>query len=204
MEDRPLISKLLEVPEYLEKYHQYLQEIIDGYFADGKFEQKIDELNTLISGHIQNDPSAFYTYEEYQAAIAGLKELGALRAQSVQGQLDSSIPSTTDGQKAEPDKLIDASSIDMSTLGGGGMAGGPGEDRGGMGGGQPGFEVPDGMDMDAMRQAMEIIRSAQNGELAEEQRGRLHELGLSDEQIEQMMQMPNGGREPSGQPAAGQ
>jgi len=157
MEGRPLISKLLEVPEYSEKYHQYLREIIDGYFADDKFEQKVDELNALISEHIKNDPSAFYAYEEYQAAIAQLKELGALRAESVQGQLDGTIPSIADGQNAEPDKLIDASSIDMSALGDGGMGGG---DRGNMGNRQPGFGMPDGMDMDTMRQAMEIIRSS--------------------------------------------
>jgi len=40
--------------------------------------------------------------------------------------------------------------------------------------------------MDVMRQAMEIIRSAQNSGLTEEQTARLHELGLTDEQIDQM------------------
>lgn len=133
MENRPLISKLFEVPEYLERYHQYLQQILDGYFADGKFEQKVDELDALISEHIENDPSAFYTLEEYQAAIAELKELGALRAQSIQGQLDGTIPSTTEGQDAEPEKLVDSSSINLLTLGsegtgnmGGNMGGAPG------------------------------------------------------------------------------
>jgi len=176
MDERPLISKLFEVPEYLEKYHGYLQEIIDGYFADGLFEQKVDDLNALIAGRIENDPSAFYTYEKYQAAVTELKKLGALRAQSIQGQLDGTIPSTTDGQKAEPDKLTDASSLDMSAMGGG--MGGEGDPRG--------FEPPEGMDMDVMRQAMEIIRSAQNSGLTGEQTARLHELGLTDEQIDQM------------------
>lgn len=71
----------------------------------------------MISDYIQNDPTAFYTYEEYQAAVAELKELGTLRGESVQGQLDRTIPSTTAGQSAEPDKLIDAFSVDMSALG---------------------------------------------------------------------------------------
>lgn len=190
MEDRPLISKLLEVPEYLEKYHQYLQEIVDGYFADGKFEVKIDELNALISDGIKNDPTAFYTYEEYEAAITELKKLGTLRGESIQGQLEGTVPSTIDGQESEPDKLIDASSIDMSALGGGfGGNDGPG----GMGGGRN-FDMPDGMNMDTIREAMEIIQSAQGGELTDEQRAQLEELGLTDEQIEQMMQMPNGMR----------
>ena len=44
MEDRPLISKLLEVPEYKEKYHEYLNQIVDGYFNSGIFEETINAL----------------------------------------------------------------------------------------------------------------------------------------------------------------
>ncbi len=50
LEERPLLGKLLEVPEYFEKYHEYLQEIVNGYFDDGKFEQKVDTLNNLLYG----------------------------------------------------------------------------------------------------------------------------------------------------------
>lgn len=201
MEDRPLLGKLLEVPEYLEKYHQYLQEIIDGYFKDGKFEQAVDTLNTLISEQIKNDPSAFYTYEEYQTAIAELKELGALRAESIQGQLDGTIPSTTEGQKADSNNLIDASTIDLTALGTQGGAG----DRdginvrpdGGMNGGQGGFNMPDGLTGENTQAAMTIIQQAQDGELTEEQRTQLHNLGLTDEAITQMLQMPQRGDAPS-------
>lgn len=143
MEDRPMISKLLEQPEYLEKYHQYLQQIIDEYFAEGKFQQKVDQINSLISEHVKNDPSAFYTYEEYEAAVAELKKLGELRGQSMQGQLDKSIPSTTEGQSADTSKLIDASSIDMSVLG----DSGPGNGRPGNGvpgNGRPEMGAPGG------------------------------------------------------------
>lgn len=137
MEDRPILSKLLEVPEYLEKYHEYLQKIVEGYFADGKFEQKVDELDALIGEHIQNDPSAFYTYDEYQKAIVELEKLGALRGESIQGQLDGTIPSTTDGQNAQPDALINASSVDLSAMGT------QGGDRG-MGGGFDRGQMPEG------------------------------------------------------------
>ncbi len=130
MEERPLIAKLLEVPEYKERYHQYLQEIVDGYFADGKFEQTVDRIDQMISSYVEQDPTTFYSYEEYHNSVAALKTLGTLRGESIQGQLDGTIPSTTDGQKAEPDKLIDASAVDLSLLGDGGMNGGI---RGGVG-----------------------------------------------------------------------
>lgn len=192
IENRPLISKLLENSEYLERYHQYLKEIVDGYFANGIFEQKVNELNNLISEHVKNDPSAFYTYEEYQAAITELKKLGVLRAESVQGQLDGTIPSTTEGQSAEPDKLKDASDVDMSLLGENFMGGGAGAGQGGFGNRQNNFEMPEGIGADTMRQAVEIIRLSQNGELTDEQLNQLHDLGLTDEQIDKIKQIPIG------------
>ncbi|MFD0587326.1 CotH kinase family protein [Paenibacillus sp. GCM10027627] len=132
LEQRPLLGKLLEVPEYKEKYHEYLQQIVDGYFSGGKFEQTVSALDQLISEHVKNDPTAFTTFEKYQAAIAEIKKIGTLRAESIQGQLNGTIPSTTEGQKADSSKLIDASSVDLSKLGdfGGG--------RGGAGGFRPG------------------------------------------------------------------
>ena len=136
MEERPILSKLLEVSEYKEKYHEYLQEIVDGYFADGKFEEKVQSLNDLIAESVKADPTAFVTYDEYEEAVAELSKLGKLRAESIQGQLDGEIPATTDEQQASPDSLVDASSIDLSKLGdsmGGKGMGGGGR---GFGGGQ--------------------------------------------------------------------
>ncbi|WP_333651894.1 CotH kinase family protein [Lacrimispora sp.] len=129
LEERPMIGKLLEVPEYLELYHSYLTEIVDGYFNSGLFEQTIDSLDSLISPYIEADPTAFYDYASYKSGVAELKELGLLRAQSVEGQLNGTIPSTTDGQNTAPDALVDASDIDLSLLGsmGGGFGGRQGE-----------------------------------------------------------------------------
>ena len=134
MEERPILSKLLEVPEYKAKYHEYLQQIVDGYFANGKFEQTVETLNNLITDYVKNDATAFVTYDKYKEAVAELTKLGTLRAESIQGQLDGTIPSTTEGQKASADKLIDASSVDLNKLGDGLKGNGM---RGGFGG--PGF-----------------------------------------------------------------
>jgi hypothetical protein len=40
------------------------------------------------------------------------------RAASVLGQIEGSIPSTWDAQKAEPEKLINSDDINLSDLGG--------------------------------------------------------------------------------------
>jgi len=130
MADRPLLEKLFANSEYLEKYHQYMQELIDSYFADGKFDAKVQELNTLIADYVKNDATAFCSYEEYQKAVKSFITLGNLRAESVEGQIAGTVPSTTAEQKANPDKLIKAGDLNISDLG---------SMKGGQGGGQGGF-----------------------------------------------------------------
>ena len=133
MSERPLISKLLENEEYLEKYHSYLKQLMDNYFADGKFAAKLDEINEAIGNYVKADPTAFYSYDEYLKAIEAFKNAANLRMTSINGQLDGTVPSTTEEQKANPDKLVDSSSVNLSDLGSG-MGGGKGGDFGGIGG----------------------------------------------------------------------
>lgn len=136
MSERPLISVLFENEEYLERYHSYLNELLEKYFTNGKSDNKIDELDNLIGEYVQADPTAFYTYEEYQAALEAFKNLANLRAESVAGQLEGTIPSTTAEQKTASDKLVDASSVTMSEIGTSGMGGGFGD----FGGNRPNAE----------------------------------------------------------------
>ncbi|MDO4274401.1 MAG: CotH kinase family protein [Eubacteriales bacterium] len=117
LEQRPLLGKLLEQDEYKQLYHEYLQEIVSGYFENGTFENTVDYLNTLIKDYVKNDATAFCTYEEYQTAIENLKLFGQYRELSVQGQLNGTIPSTEDGQKEDSSALIDAAGVDLTAMG---------------------------------------------------------------------------------------
>lgn len=124
MDERPLLNELLSKEEYLEQYHQYFQEFISGYFESGQCTATIDQATALISEYVKDDPTAFCTYEEYQAGVAVLEQFCELRAQSISGQLNGTIPATTEGQAAEPTALLDGSSLNISALGssmGGGM-----------------------------------------------------------------------------------
>jgi hypothetical protein len=141
MADRPLLEKLFANSEYVEKYHQYMQELIDSYFADGKFEAKAQELNTLIADYVKNDATAFCSYEEYEKAVKSFITLGNLRAESVEGQITGTVPSTTAEQKANSDKLISAGNLNISDLGS--MKGGKGGAQGGFGN-NGGNQFPDG------------------------------------------------------------
>jgi len=115
----PLISKLLEVPEYKELYRKYLDETVKLYFDSKVFSNSVDKLDNLINSYVKNDATAFYTYEQYQKSLPVLKEFGKLRAASVTAQLAGNT-------------TVGTVSLDMSALGS--MGGG----GGGMGGGMPG------------------------------------------------------------------
>lgn len=131
LEDRPLISKLLEVDEYKERYHEYLSQVADYL---NNIDEKVDEIKSLIDEDAQNDPSSFCTYEEFEKGTETLKEFAKLRAESIEGQIDGTVPSTNEEQEKDSSKLIDASSVNLNDMGvqGGGE---PGKDFGGFGGG---------------------------------------------------------------------
>lgn len=198
MSSRPLIEKLFSNTEYLEKYHGYLQELMTSYFTDGKWEEKITQLDALISDYVKNDNTAFCTFEEYKTAVEAFKALGNLRYQSIQGQLDGTVPSTTAEQTANPDKLISAGNLSISSLGsmmGGGNRGDVGDRPTNLNNsqGDESFDpnqTENMPDRELMMQAMQILQDA-GGIVTDEVKSKLLELGLTEEQISMLSQIEN-------------
>lgn len=77
----------------------------------------IDMTVELIAPYVEKDPTAFYSYKEFELGIAALQEFCLLRAESIQGQIDGIIPSTDEGQTADIMSLIDASALNLSDMG---------------------------------------------------------------------------------------
>ena len=122
-EDRPMINWIFSSEEYTQLYHQYFAQFLEST----DFAALIDETAELIAPYVEKDPSKFYSYEEFETGVATIREFCLLRAQSVQGQLDGTIPSTTQGQSEDSSALVDASHITISDMGSmGGMGGAPG------------------------------------------------------------------------------
>ena len=127
--DRPMIGQLLGDEEGLALYHDYLEQVVEKWFDSGLLLETIDEVAEMIAPYVREDATAFYTYDEFTAAVDMLKVFVTLRGESLRGQLDGTIPTTQEGQAAEPDALIDAGSLDlsrMSSMGGGFGEGGKG------------------------------------------------------------------------------
>ena len=137
---------LLENEEYLEQYHGYLNELVEKYVNGGEFEKTYERIRSQIDDLVGNDPTAFYSYEEYEEAANMLIEVVQLRTKSVSGQLAGTIPSTDEGQQQDSSNLIDGSDIDLSVMGsfsgGGGGNEGQGKDNGFAGTPQP-FDAGD-------------------------------------------------------------
>ena len=134
IDSRPMLAWIFANEEYTEMYHQYFAEFISDFFDSGYFEEMIDEVHDLIAPYVEKDPTKFCTYEEFETGISTLKEFCLLRAKSISGQLNGSIPSTSEEQNQNSDSLISAENITISDMGSmnnnqGGM-GGPGGNGG--------------------------------------------------------------------------
>ena len=113
--ERPMIAWIFENETYTELYHAYFEEFMESYFTNGYFEVMIEELTSMLAPYVEKDPTKFCTYEEFESGVETLKEFCLLRAESICGQLEGSIGSTTETQKEET--LIDASHLQIEQMG---------------------------------------------------------------------------------------
>ena len=126
--DRPMVDWIFSDENYTELYHQYFEE----FLATVDFVSIIEDAGALIEKYVEKDPTKFCTYEEFLMGVETLKTFCELRKESVEGQLDGVIPSTSTGQKEDDSMMIDASAVNVSDMGT------MGDSRGGFGGSFPG------------------------------------------------------------------
>ncbi len=131
VESRPMLAWIFSEEEYTELYHEYFAEFVSQYFDSGVFAGIIADVRELITPYVEEDPTKFCTFEEFETGAETLEQFCLLRAESIRGQLEGTIASTSDGRPQDGDTLVDASDLDISAMGG--MDGGMGmpDDRAG-------------------------------------------------------------------------
>lgn len=107
---------LMENESYHEQYYAYMTELVEEYINGGGFDEFYNRVRSQIDELVETDPTAFYTYEEYIEAVETLYEIVKLRGESISGQHDGTIPSTS-AEQSGSDALIDASHIDLEVMG---------------------------------------------------------------------------------------
>lgn len=122
--DRPMAAWIFSDERYTELYHEIYSEWIETTFESGWFETEISRVIEMIDPYVQNDTNGFFTYEDFTTATESLKTFCDLRAESIRGQLEGRIPSTTEAQRQNATALVDASEISLSDMGEFGMGGG--------------------------------------------------------------------------------
>lgn len=99
--DRPMVSFIFSDEVFREKYY----DVYYDFITDTDIEKIISETDALISSYVEKDPTKFCTYEEYRVGVETLTEFCNLRKESVLSQLSSG------------GKLIDATSVNLSSMG---------------------------------------------------------------------------------------
>ena len=166
IDDRPMLAWIFQSEEYTQLYHQYFAELISTVFDSGDFAQEFDSVVQMISPYVESDPTKFCTYGEFTTGAEALREFCLLRAESISGQLDGSIGSTSDAQ--EQSTLVDASSLQISDMGT------MGNDAGGGGAGGDAPQMPDNNGDNAAERRNN--RADGNGQVHREQNAR-HNAG---------------------------
>ena len=129
VDSRPMLAWIFSDEEYTQLYHEYFSEFLACYFESGYFEEMMQETYELIAPYVEKDPTKFCSYEEFETGFDTLVEFCQLRAQSVRGQLEGTVPSTSVGQQQADSQLVDASDLNISDMGG--MGGGMDRGQGG-------------------------------------------------------------------------
>lgn len=112
-DSRPMLDWIFSSAEYTALYHQYFQEFLETVNCG----ELIQHAAELIAPFVEKDPTAFCTYEEFQTGTEALCTFCRLRTESVWGQLDGSIPSTSEEQAKDSASLIDVSGLSLSDMG---------------------------------------------------------------------------------------
>lgn len=115
----------MEDETYHSQYYTYLQQLVSEYIDGGGFDAFYERVRGQINELVETDPTAFYSYDEYLTAVDTLYQVVKLRGQSIQGQLDGTIPSIEAEQRSS-DALVDASTLDISVMGSMNTGGGGG------------------------------------------------------------------------------
>ena len=118
LSQRSFFMNLLAHEQLKARYYHYLNVLCNKYILGDELGKTLNVIEKEIGQVAGTEANAFYTNEQFHEAQRTLRLLLEKRAASVLGQMNSSIPSTWDGQKQQPQQLINSDEINLQLLGG--------------------------------------------------------------------------------------
>ncbi len=94
LEERPLLNVLLKEEELLAKYEEYMKQIATELLTEENVSAITSKLEKLLVDYVEEDPSKFYTTEEFIEGVSGdnsLPEFAKQRSESILKQLSGEL-----------------------------------------------------------------------------------------------------------------
>ncbi len=106
--ERPFVSRLLANPDYVERYHAILRELVDGPAALEVMMMQVRITAEIIRPFVEADPTKFFSIEDFDRGLTddvggrrggawGLERFIRDRNEAIRRQLDGADPSTNSG-----------------------------------------------------------------------------------------------------------
>ncbi len=73
---RPLITNLLKNSHYRKIYVAHIKTIVQDYFANGKYLERANKIQTAIEPHVKMDQNKLYTYESFKLNVKSTAPIG--------------------------------------------------------------------------------------------------------------------------------
>ncbi len=84
--ERPLVARLLAHEPYLERYHEYLEALLDGPFKYECMSERIDACAKLIRPYVVKDDLKFYPTEAWEQGLSDDVEVQLIGSPGAPGQ----------------------------------------------------------------------------------------------------------------------
>ena len=110
--DRPLFGAWIARPAYRDAYHQAYDGFLTNYLDSGSFEAEYQAVYAMLLPYAERGliPCAS---EAFRIAAEELHSYCGLRSQAIRLQLDGSMPSTAEGQRAQPETLLPVGDLNL-------------------------------------------------------------------------------------------
>ncbi len=105
MENYSLVQTVLAKENYVAQYHEYLAILSEGYLKEETLSNKVLSVYEMIHTYVKNDPTSFYSYEEFENGVygedsteVGLLDFARKRVENVMLQLSGEMKSINFGE----------------------------------------------------------------------------------------------------------